>query len=272
MFARGVMRMGVPVATRNIFPSNIQGLPTWFEVRVSEAGWLGARGGADLVVAMNPQTFDKDVASIEPGGYLFYDNSRAIPARNFRDDIVVIGVPLTEICNANTPIPRQRQLFKNIICVGALCALLDMEVAEVFEELLGEQFAGKDKLIAANHKALRIGYDWAKASLTCPIGLTVRRADGVGDRSMSKAIPPPRSARSMAARRCCAWYPLTPSTSLAEGLHRAIARSCASSPRPAPSATPSCRPRTNSPPSAWSSARAGTARAPSPRPPAPASR
>jgi 2-oxoglutarate ferredoxin oxidoreductase subunit alpha len=163
MFARAIIRMGVPVATRNIFPSNIQGLPTWFEVRVSGAGWLGARGGADLVVAMNPQTWDKDVAAIDPGGYLFYDCSRPIPADKFRDDITVIGVPLTEICNREYTDSRQRQLFKNIICIGALAAILDMEI-EVIETLLSEQFRGKDKLIDANRKALHIGRNWALAN------------------------------------------------------------------------------------------------------------
>ena len=131
LFARSVLRMGVPVAPRNIFPSNIQGLPTWYEVRVSEAGHLGARGGVDLMVAMNPQTWDKDVASIEPGGYLFYDSTKPLPESKFRDDINVIGVPLTAICNREYTDPRQRQLFKNIIYVGALSALLDMDVAAI---------------------------------------------------------------------------------------------------------------------------------------------
>src|SRR5712691_3412137 len=145
LFARSVLRMGIPVAPRNIFPSNIQGLPTWYEVRISEAGHLGARGGTDLLVAMNPQTWDKDVAAIEPGGYLFYDSTKPMPADKFRDDIVVIGVPLTDICNREYSEPRQRQLFKNIIYVGALSALLDMDVA-VIEQLIGEQYKGKEKL------------------------------------------------------------------------------------------------------------------------------
>ena len=127
MFARSILRMGVPVASRNIFPSNIQGLPTWYEVRVSGKGWLGRRGGVDLMVAMNPQTWDKDVASIDPGGYLFYDSSRPIPLSKFRDDINIIRMPLTEICNAAYNDPRQRQLFKNIIYVGALAQLLGIE-------------------------------------------------------------------------------------------------------------------------------------------------
>src|SRR5213078_2855605 len=146
LFARSVLRMGIPVAPRNIFPSNIQGLQTWYEVRISEAGHLGARGGTDLMVAMNPQTWDKDVASIEPGGYLLYDSTKPLPASKFREDINVIGVPLTEICNSAYTDPRQRQLFKNIIYVGALSALLDMDVPSV-EKLLGEQYKGKEKLL-----------------------------------------------------------------------------------------------------------------------------
>ena len=100
LFAKSILRMGVPITPRNIFPSNIQGLPTWYEVRVSEAGHLGARGGGvDLMVAMNPETWTQDIASIVPGGYLFYDNTKPMPPSRFREDIVVIGVPLTEITN-----------------------------------------------------------------------------------------------------------------------------------------------------------------------------
>ena len=148
LFARSILRMGVPIAPRNIFPSNIQGLPTWYEVRVTAQGHLGARGGTDVMVAMNPQTFDKDVASIEPGGYLFYDSSRPIPASKLRDDIIVLGMPLTEICTREYREPRQRQLFKNIVYVGALAALLDIEISEI-EKLISEQFSGKDRLVAA---------------------------------------------------------------------------------------------------------------------------
>jgi len=215
IFARSIMRMGVPVAPRNIFPSNIQGLPTWYEVRVSEAGHLGARGGTDLMVAMNPQTWDKDIASIEPGGYLFYDSSRPIPASKFRDDIEVIGMPLTQICNREYSDPRQRQLFKNIIYVGALAALLDIDIAEV-EKLLSEQFRGKDKLIAPNVKALHIGRDFALANLTCPIGLTVKRADKIGDRIFIEGNAAAGLGAVYGGATVCAWYPITPSTSLAE--------------------------------------------------------
>jgi len=122
LFAKSFLRMGIPVSPRNIFPSNIQGLPTWYEVRVTEKGHLGRRGGVDLMVAMNPQTWDQDVKEIDAGGYLFYDNTKPMPKSKFRDDINVIGMPLTEISNATYTDARERQLFKNIIYVGALAA------------------------------------------------------------------------------------------------------------------------------------------------------
>ena len=115
LFAKSFLRMGIPVSPRNIFPSNIQGLPTWYEVRVTEKGHLGRRGGVDLMVAMNPQTWAEDVKEIDPGGYLFYDNTKPLPPSRFRDDIQVVGMPLTEICNATYTDSRERQLFKNIL-------------------------------------------------------------------------------------------------------------------------------------------------------------
>src|SRR5271167_4191303 len=129
LFARSILRMGVPIAPRNIFPSNIQGLPTWYEVRVSEAGRLGARGGADILVAMNPQTFAQDIAALEPGGYLLYDSTRPLPPSITHDDVVTLGLPLTEICAAQYHESRQRQLYRNIVYVGALAALLDIDLA-----------------------------------------------------------------------------------------------------------------------------------------------
>ena len=160
LFAKSFLRMGIPVSPRNIFPSNIQGLPTWYEVRVSEAGYLARRDGIDLMVAMNPQTWAQDVKEIDPGGYLFYDSTKALAPSKFRDDIHVIGMPLTEICNEHYSDPRQRQLFKNIIYVGALTELLGIEPA-VVETLIAEQFKGKDKLIPPNYEALHMGRDHA---------------------------------------------------------------------------------------------------------------
>ncbi len=222
MFARAVMRMGIPVAPRNIFPSNIQGLPTWYEVRVSEAGHLGARGGTDLMVAMNPQTFDKDIAAIEPGGYLLYDSTKPYPPSKFRSDITVIGVPLTAICNREYTDPRQRQLFKNIIYIGVLSVLLNMDV-KVLETLIGEQYKGKDKLIAPNVKALHIGRDYATLNLS-PIGLQFRTSNKVGDRIFVEGNAAAALGAVYGGATVCAWYPITPSSSLADAFTRHCAR------------------------------------------------
>ena len=241
LFAKAILRMGVPVAARNIFPSNIQGLPTWYEVRVSEDGHLGRRGGVDLMVAMNPQTFFKDVASIDRGGYLFYDSTKPL-SPDLRDDINIVGVPLTAICNATYSDPRQRQLFKNIIYVGALSALLGIESA-VTDQLIADEFAGKPKLIKPNLEALALGRDHVLANLD-PLGLQIRRADKVGDRIYVEGNNAAALGAVYGGATVCAWYPITPSTSLAEAF--------------------TARPRTRSPRSASSSARAGTARGPSP--------
>jgi 2-oxoglutarate ferredoxin oxidoreductase subunit alpha len=223
LFARAVLRMGVPVAPRNIFPSNIQGLPTWYEVRISDAGHLGARGGVDLMVAMNPQTWDKDVASIEPGGYLVYDSTKPMPPSKFRTDITVIGVPLTAITNREYTDPRQRQLFKNIIYLGALSALLDMDVAEI-EKLIGEQFKGKDKLIAPNLHALHLGRDYALLNLTCPLPIKIQRSDKVGDRIFIEGNSAAALGAVYGGATVCAWYPITPSSSVADAFTRHCAR------------------------------------------------
>jgi 2-oxoglutarate/2-oxoacid ferredoxin oxidoreductase subunit alpha len=223
LFARSILRMGVVIAPRNIFPSNIQGLPTWYEVRVTPEGWLGARGGTDLMVAMNPQTFAQDVASIEPGGYLFYDSSRPIAVAKMRDDIIILGMPLTDICTREYSDPRQRQLFKNIVYVGALAALLDIAIGEV-EKLISEQFKGKDRLIAPNLRALRIGYDDAKSRFACPLGIRVARSEAVGERILVDGNFAAGLGAVYGGATVCAWYPITPSTSLAEAFEKNCAR------------------------------------------------
>ena len=219
LFAKAVMRMGVPVSPRNIFPSNIQGMPTWYEARVCEKGYHGRRGGVDMMVAMNPQTWAGDVAEIEPGGYLLYDSTRALPPSSFRTDVQVIGVPLTEIANAAYTDPRQRQLFKNIIYVGALSVLLDMDPA-VFEKLFAEQYRGKERLLDANVQALNLGRDYVQKNLQAPLGLRVRRSDNVGDQIFT-------DGHSAAALGCiyggatvAAWYPITPSSSIPEAFQK----------------------------------------------------
>src|SRR5690242_19535912 len=218
LFAKSILRMGVPVSPRNIFPSNIQGLPTWYEVRVSESGWLGRRGGVDLMVAMNPQTWEKDVAEIESGGYLFYDSTKPLPPSKFREDVRVIGMPLTEICNATWSVPRERQLFKNIVYVGALAALLDIDLACV-EKLIGEQYKGKEKLLGPNVEALRMGHEYATKNLA-PIGLRVRKSDRVGERIFLEGNSAAALGCVYGGATVCAWYPITPSSSLAEAFSR----------------------------------------------------
>ena len=215
IFARSILRMGVPVAPRNIFPSNIQGLPTWYEVRVTENGYQGRRGGVDLMVAMNPQTWDADVKEIEDGGYLFYDNTKPLPQSRFRADINVIGMPLTEICNATYTDPRQRQLFKNIIYVGALSALLEIDPLEI-ERLFSEQYKGKEALLQSNVKALRLGHDYAQQHLGGPIGLKVKRADNVGNKIFIDGNSAAALGALYGGATVCAWYPITLSSSLAE--------------------------------------------------------
>ena len=223
LFAKSFLRMGIPVSPRNIFPSNIQGLPTWYEVRVTERGYLGRRGGVDLMVAMNPQTWNSDLKEIEPGGYLFYDNTRPIPASRFRDDIQPIGMPLTEICNSTYTDARERQLFKNIIYVGALAAMIGIET-EVIAQLIGEQYRGKEKLLKPNLNALQLGVNYAEEHLKDRLGLRARRTKNVGDRIFI-------DGNSAAALGCvyggasvCAWYPITPSSSLAEAFQRYCAK------------------------------------------------
>ncbi len=215
LFAKSFLRMGIPVSPRNIFPSNIQGLPTWYEVRVTEQGYLGRRGGVDLMVAMNPQTWDKDLLEIEAGGYLFYDNSKPLPPSKFREGINVIGVPLTEMSNAAFNEPRERQLLKNIMYVGALASLLGIEPQAV-TDLVGEQYKGKEKLLKPNIRAFSMGYDYAEKNLVNATGLRAVRANNVGDKIFIEGNAAAGLGCVYGGATVCAWYPITPSSSLAE--------------------------------------------------------
>jgi 2-oxoglutarate ferredoxin oxidoreductase subunit alpha len=216
LFAKAILRMGVPVSPRNIFPSNIQGLPTWYEVRVSERGWLGRRAGIDMMVAMNPQTWDQDVRELEPGGYLFYDSTKPMPESAFRSDVNTIGMPMTAICNATYSDPRQRQLFKNILYVGALAQLMGIDPA-VIETLFSEQYKGKEKLLASNVQALHLGLDFAREHLAAqPVGLQVIRRDRVGNRIFIDGNAAAALGAVYGGATVCAWYPITPSSSVAE--------------------------------------------------------
>jgi 2-oxoglutarate ferredoxin oxidoreductase subunit alpha len=224
LFAKAVIRMGVPVSPRNIFPSNIQGLPTWYEARISERGWLGRRGGIDMMVAMNPQTWAQDVREVESGGYLFYDSTRPLPPSAFRDDVVTLGMPITEICNATYDDPRQRQLFKNILYVGALAQLLGIEMG-VIEALFGEQFRGKERLLASNVRALHLGRDFAAEHLQHEkVGLRVEKRDLVGQRILVDGNTAAALGCVYGGASVCAWYPITPSSSVAEAFQKYCAK------------------------------------------------
>jgi 2-oxoglutarate ferredoxin oxidoreductase subunit alpha len=223
LFAKAVIRMGVPVAPRNIFPSNIQGLPTWYEARVCEKGYAGRRGGVDMMVAMNPQTWEADVAEVEPGGYLLYDSTRPRLPSAFRDDIHLIGIPLTEITNQAYDDPRQRQLFKNIIYVGALSVLLGMDES-VFASLFAEQYKGKERLLDANLRALQMGREHVKEQGIQPLGIQVRRADAVGDQIFTDGNSAAALGCVFGGATVAAWYPITPSSSVAEAFQRFCAR------------------------------------------------
>lgn len=215
IFARAVMRLGVPVACRNIFPSNIQGLPTWYEVRVTSEGWRGRRGGVDFMVAVNPQTFDKDVAALDAGGYLLYDSTKPVVPDRFRDDITLLPVPLTEICNAADFDPRKRLMLKNIIYVGAMVYLFGMDL-EGTEWLVAEQFENRESLSAPNIAALNAGYAYAEEHLGGRCGLKVHRADRMGRKIFLSGNDAAGLGCVWGGATVCAWYPITPSTSLVE--------------------------------------------------------
>lgn len=215
MFAKALFRMGIPVATRNIFPSNIQGLPTWFEVRVSEQGYLGRREGVDIMVAMNAETLVEDVASVSPGGYLIYDNSKPLAKTLQRDDIIEIGIPISTMLLPEFTDPKQRSLFKNITYLGTLAGLLNIEF-EVITGMVATQYKGKDALIAPNIHALEIGRNYALNYLDAPLPVQVKRSDKVGDRILVDGNAAAGLGSVYGGATVCAWYPITPSTSVAE--------------------------------------------------------
>ena len=215
MFAKALFRMGIPVATRNIFPSNIQGLPTWFEVRVSEKGYLGRREGVDIMVAMNAETLIEDVASISPGGYLLYDNSKPLAKALRRDDIHEIAIPIASMMLPEFTDPKQRSLFKNIAYLGALAGLLNIEF-DVITGMVATQYKGEDALIQPNIRSLELGRDYALNYLEAPLPLQVRRSEAVGDRIMIDGNDAAGLGSVYGGATVCAWYPITPSTSVAE--------------------------------------------------------
>ncbi|MBU2532458.1 MAG: 2-oxoacid:acceptor oxidoreductase subunit alpha [Alphaproteobacteria bacterium] len=217
MFAKTLFRMGIPVSPKNIFPSNIQGLPTWYEVRVSEKGYLGRRDGIDLMVAMNPQSYKEDLAEIVPGGWLFYDST--MPRIWPRDDVTVLGMPIAKMCAEKWKDVRQRQLFKNMVYVGAMTALLNMD-EEVLKGVISDQLRGKEKLVGANMEAIALGRDYALQNFQCPLPIKARTATGTKGKIMVSGNDAAGLGAVYAGATVCAWYPITPSTSLAEAFER----------------------------------------------------
>lgn len=219
MFAKAVFRMGLPFSAKNIFPSNIQGLPTWYEVRISEKGYLGRRDGIDLMVSVNPQSLPQDVKSVSPGGYFVYDSTKILHQELVREDITYIGIPMMEICLREYTDPRQRQLFKNMIYVGALSMLLDMDF-EVFKGIIADEFKKKEKLIAPNIHAMELGRNYVAQHYEYPLPLRMETRDLVGD----SIIMDGNSACGLGAvyggATVAAWYPITPSTSLVQAFEK----------------------------------------------------
>tara|TARA_R110002124_G_scaffold68058_6_gene184520 strand:- start:2153 stop:4021 length:1869 start_codon:yes stop_codon:yes gene_type:complete len=219
LFAKALFRMGIPVSPKNIFPSNIQGLPTWYEVRVNDKGYLGRRGGIDIALSVNPQSMAQDIREVLPGGYFIYDDTKPLDLRLHRDDISIIGVPLTRICNEQYDDPRQRQLFKNVIYVGALAALLDMDF-KVLTGLVEDQFKGKKNLVLPNIHALELGHQYVRNHLECPIGIRVEKSDKVGDKILLDGNTALGLGALYGGATVAAWYPITPSTSVVDAFEK----------------------------------------------------
>ncbi len=214
-FAKSLFRMGIPIAPKNIFPSNIQGLPTWYEVRVNADGYLGRRDGIDILVAVNPQSLMKDVESVRPGGYLIYDSSKPLHRAYVREDLNYIGIPMMKLSMSRFENPRQQQLFKNIIYVGGLAALLDIDL-DVIKDIIREQFSKKQKLIEPNFDALHLGFDFCEKHYSCPLDIRVRRIDKVGDKIIIDGNTATALGLLYGGASVAAWYPITPSTSVAK--------------------------------------------------------
>ena len=221
LFAKAIFRMGIPVSPRNIFPSNIQGLPTWYEVRVSSKGYLGRRGGVDMMVCVNPQSMAKDIASIESGGYVVYDCTKPLDPSLKRADINFIGIPFTEMCMREYPNPRLQQLLKNIVYVGSMAALLSVDFS-VLKGLLADQFKGKERLISSNIHALEMGYQYALENFICPLPIRLERGGKIGSHILESEhiLMNGNTAIALGAiyagATVAAWYPITPSTSVVD--------------------------------------------------------
>jgi len=215
MFAKAIFRMGIPVSPHNIFPSNIQGLPTWYEVRISEDNYLGRREGVDLMVAMNEQTIKADIQSVVPGGYVLFDSSKALANDLIRDDVNYLPLPLKDICLREFEKPAQRQLFKNIVYVGALAAFLNINF-KVLTEMVSEQFRGKEKLILPNIHALELGQKYVNENFEYPLPLQLKKSNKTAGKILIDGNTAVGLGCVYGGATIASWYPLTPSTSVVD--------------------------------------------------------
>ncbi len=213
LLMKSIFRSGVPVMGKNFFPSNIQGLPTWYEIRVSRDGHVARSGRVDLMVALNPETYARDVKEVAPGGFLVYDSTWPRPALLSRPDITVIGVPLAQMCNEHFSGVRTRILMKNICYAGALAALLSLDIERI-RGLLAETYAKKPQLLESNVQAIKLGYDYARQHFECPLPLTVEPMDRTAGHIMIDGNTAAALGCVYAGATVAAWYPITPSTSL----------------------------------------------------------
>ncbi|MEX2151119.1 MAG: 2-oxoacid:acceptor oxidoreductase subunit alpha [Steroidobacteraceae bacterium] len=220
---KAIFRMGVPVVGKNFFPSNIQGLPTWYEIRITRDGWRARSGRIDVMVAMNAETYARDVREVAAGGCLLYDSTWPSSALLSRDDIRTYGVPFADLCNANFEGARARTLMKNIMYAGALAALIDLDLA-VIRSLLAETFAKKPALVESNMKAIEIGHRYAQEHFECPLPTRVERMDGTAGHVMIDGNTAAALGCLYAGATVGAWYPITPSTSLMDAFRGFCAR------------------------------------------------
>jgi 2-oxoglutarate/2-oxoacid ferredoxin oxidoreductase subunit alpha len=213
LLMQAMFRMGVPVTGKNLFPSNIQGLPTWYEIRVSRDGYTARALDYDLMVAMNSQTYAKDIQEVRPGGYLLYDSSWPLDRSLSRPDIQFLGVPFAKMCTENFKEPRERILMKNIAYAGSLVAVLGIDMA-VVEELLTERFAGKKGLRESNTKALSLGYNYAQEHFDCPLPFHLEKMEENADKILIDGNTATALGCLYAGATVAAWYPITPATSV----------------------------------------------------------
>ncbi len=213
LLMQAIFRMGIPVSGKNLFPSNIQGLPTWYEIRVSKEGYIARSLEYDLMVAMNSQTYARDVREVRSGGYLLYDSTWPLDPSLHRDDVTFLGVPLSRMCNEAFSNSRERILMKNIAYTGALVAILDIDMG-VVEQLLEEKFSAKKALKESNTKALKLGYDYAKSHFMCPLPFHLEKMNENADKILIDGNTATALGCVYAGATVAAWYPITPSTSV----------------------------------------------------------